>query len=191
MSEPSSVQSSDAPHSEGRSVSYSWMFRELVTGQDDVVGMLAYGLYKFHKIEHIQQIEMQGRAATEEEIDQFCRFAQMPTTRQSYLDRAEKLYADMLDVTINAEFEILAQEQKDRDDIRKDLVQTQYNEIIQKVQKIHEVAEGKKTIKERMIEAILGAIAGLIVISALGGLVFGIREFDRIQAGIMAFFGIS
>ena len=49
-------------------VKYNYIYEKLVTANDDVLGLIAYGIYKQHKIEFITKIkEEQHRDPTEEE----------------------------------------------------------------------------------------------------------------------------
>ena len=37
---------------------YNFIYSKLITGKDDVVGMLAYSIYKQHKIEFIEDFKV-------------------------------------------------------------------------------------------------------------------------------------
>ena len=75
------------------SKSYNYIFRELVRDENDLVGLIAYGLYKKHKIEFIESFKAAN--AGQEPADSDCRaFATISCTQSSlnhYRDTAESL----------------------------------------------------------------------------------------------------
>lgn len=51
---------------------YNFIYEKLVTAEDDLVGLIAYGIYKKHKIEFITKIkEEQQRDPIDEECHAF------------------------------------------------------------------------------------------------------------------------
>ena len=76
---------------------YNFIYEKLVTAEDDLVGLIAYGIYKKHKIEFITKIkgELQ-RDPTEEECRSF--FAASTTESQlgHYRSQAETMLLEMV-----------------------------------------------------------------------------------------------
>ena len=51
---------------------YNFIYSKLVLAEDDVVGLIAYGIYKKHKIEFINKIkDEKGREPNDDECDSF------------------------------------------------------------------------------------------------------------------------
>lgn len=52
---------------------YNFIYKELVSADDDLVGLIAYGIYKKHKIEFITKIKReQGRNLQTRNASRFC-----------------------------------------------------------------------------------------------------------------------
>lgn len=74
---------------------YNFIYEKLVLAEDDVVGLIAYGIYKRHKIEFITKIkDEQGREPTDEECRSF--FAASTTSSQldNYRRQAETMMSE-------------------------------------------------------------------------------------------------
>lgn len=51
---------------------YNYIYKKLVNSEDDLIGLIAYGIYKKHKIEFIEQIQEENkREPTDEECSSF------------------------------------------------------------------------------------------------------------------------
>ena len=51
---------------------YNYIYKKLVNSEDDLIGLIAYGIYKKHKIEFIEQIQEEyKREPTDEECSSF------------------------------------------------------------------------------------------------------------------------
>ncbi|MBR3895571.1 MAG: hypothetical protein IKJ42_00905 [Bacteroidaceae bacterium] len=76
---------------------YNFIYEKLVTAEDDLVGLIAYGIYKKHKIEFITQIKEElQREPTQEECRSF--FAASTTESQlgNYRSQAETMLLEMV-----------------------------------------------------------------------------------------------
>lgn len=83
---------------------YNFIYSKLVSSEDDVIGLIAYGIYKKHKIEFITKIkEEQHREPTEEECGSF--FASSTTESQlnNYRIQAETMLSEMVGNIANEE----------------------------------------------------------------------------------------
>lgn len=74
---------------------FNFIYEKLVQGEDDVVGLLAYGLYKKDKIEHIKRIkDKKGQDPNEEELEHFHESSEAHI--ENYRTRAIQLSRDFL-----------------------------------------------------------------------------------------------
>lgn len=74
---------------------YNFIYSKLVLAEDDVVGLIAYGIYKKHKIEFINKIkDEKGREPNDDECDSF--FASSTTESQlsHYRNQAETMLSE-------------------------------------------------------------------------------------------------
>ncbi|MCX7207052.1 MAG: hypothetical protein NT086_13935 [Proteobacteria bacterium] len=80
---------------------YSWVYKELVQGPDDVVGALAYVLYKQQKIAFLEEINTDlNREPSEDELRSFHTYTLLPETLKGFTDRAEALADQFLEIAL-------------------------------------------------------------------------------------------
>lgn len=102
---------------------YNFIYEKLVCSQDDLVGMIAYSLYKKHKIEFITHImDEKGRDPNDEECDSFFTSSTVPTQLNHYREQAENLLSSMVARASTAEIsrvekDMLRQYQKNIKDV--------------------------------------------------------------------------
>lgn len=78
-------------------VAYNSIYEKLVISDDDLVGLIAYGLYKRHKIEFITSIrDNEGRVPTQEECHSFFVSSTTDSQLNKYRDQAETLLYSMV-----------------------------------------------------------------------------------------------
>lgn len=77
-------------------VKYNFIYEKLVVSEDDLVGLIAYGIYKKHKIEFITRIkEEQKREPTEEECRSFFIASTTSSQLEKYRSQAENMLLEM------------------------------------------------------------------------------------------------
>lgn len=87
-------------------IKYNFIYSKLVTAEDDIVGIIAYGIYKKHKIEFITKIKDEhGREPSDEECRSF--FAASTTASQlgNYRHQAEAMLTDVVGNVANEELQ--------------------------------------------------------------------------------------
>lgn len=72
---------------------YNFIFSKLVHDENDLVGLIAYALYKQHKIEFIESFKAThgGIDPDDEDLDSFCLSSCTPSSLNSYRDEAQSL----------------------------------------------------------------------------------------------------
>jgi len=76
---------------------YNFIYEKLVHSEDDLVGLVAYGIYKKHKIEVITQIkESEGREPNPDECHSFFVSSTTESQLKKYRNDAESLLSDMV-----------------------------------------------------------------------------------------------
>lgn len=76
---------------------YNFIYEKLVVAEDDLVGLIAYGIYKKHKIEFITKIkEEQQRDPTDEECHAFFIASTTETQLDNYRSQAETMLSEMV-----------------------------------------------------------------------------------------------
>lgn len=85
---------------------YNWVYKELVQGPNDVVGALAYLLYKQQKIAFLEKIQADhNREPTPEELGSFHTYTRLEETLQGFKDRAEALADEFLEVALSTKLQ--------------------------------------------------------------------------------------
>ncbi len=85
---------------------YNYIYSKLVEGETDLIGLVAYGLYKNNKIEYLQNFkEKNNREPFEEELDQFNELSCTESSLQNYVRIAETNINDLMNETIYQEVE--------------------------------------------------------------------------------------
>ncbi len=83
---------------------YNFIYAKLVSADDDVVGLIAYGIYKKHKIEFITKIkDEQGREPTDEECSSFFAASTTDCQLNNYRSQAETMLSEMVGNIANEE----------------------------------------------------------------------------------------
>lgn len=94
---------------------YNYIYKTLVTGPGDMVGALAYALYKEEKIQFIAEFEKaHHREPTDAELACFHQTSNLPARLASYQDRAQGLLEDFMDEVLATE--LIEQQRAIKDD---------------------------------------------------------------------------
>ena len=84
--------------------SYSGVYGLLVHGEDDLVGQVAYAIYKQHKIDKITRFSAtHKRPPSDEELSSFMENAESENQLRFYNDRAVDILKDFLEQSLTAE----------------------------------------------------------------------------------------
>lgn len=82
---------------------YNFIFRRLVDNDTDLVGLLAYSIYKKEKIEYIEKyVRDNGHDPSEDELNTFHQFTQSDAHLQQYLTTAEGNISGFVDNLMQA-----------------------------------------------------------------------------------------
>lgn len=90
---------------------YNFIYRQLVESEDDVIGLVAYGIYKQHKIEFIRSFkEKNDKDPEDRDCDTFYLTSTTPDQLRKYRDQAENLFSSLVASTTNEEIQRFEQE---------------------------------------------------------------------------------
>jgi len=107
---------------EGATEGYNFVYEKLVDNENDILGIIAYSVYKRQKIEYIAHIKAaQGRKPNSEELEAFRNLTNSDTQLASYNGQAVDLVQSFLEEAINEEAKRLEEfyEQKAQSEIDK------------------------------------------------------------------------
>lgn len=85
---------------------YNFIYEKLVKSEDDLVGLIAYAIYKKHKIEFITRIkEEEGREPSQEECTAFFKASTTDSQLTKYINDATSILSDVVVNTTKEELE--------------------------------------------------------------------------------------
>lgn len=100
--------------SETRDPKYSWVFQKLTEndqGQFNLESIVAYTIYKKHKIDFINQIKTQhNRDPEDREWQIFHTQCELPSSLQGYRNQATVIVSELLNVALGTEIEALEEQ---------------------------------------------------------------------------------
>lgn len=150
---------------------YNWIYRELVESENDLVGAIAYSLYKRHKIEYINQCESEtGNPPTNEQMAEFYRFSSSPTSLAGYRHKAEMILSSLLQFTTESIASDLQQQNKE----------VIYNELQTLLAPIQVEIAKKRSWRQILFEAVVSVIGTVVVFILVGLLLKGYQLISSV-----------
>lgn len=154
---------------------YNYIYKKLVQSPNDVVGALAYGLYKEEKIAYLTQFKVEhGAEPTDQDLLAFHRMTNVPQRIDAYKLQAEGLLQEFLDDVLGA---ALVEQQQS----------IQQNALMQSLRNNNRVlltaVKGKFNFLKGVVQSIL---AGLVTTGITFGFVLGAWMWNEGPDRIMA-----
>jgi hypothetical protein len=84
---------------------YNYIYSKLVEGDSDLIGHIAYSLYKKSKIEYIEKKKTDGEALTDAELMPFNDFSSSQSSIDSYKIKAELILQGFIENVLEEELE--------------------------------------------------------------------------------------
>lgn len=143
---------------------YNWIYQELVKSEDDLVGAIAYSLYKRHKIEYINQCKSEtGKEPTNEQLAEFHRISSSPSSLESYRLKADILLSNLLSLATESIANQMQQQNKE-------VIYSELQALLAPIQT--EIAK-KKSKSQMVLDALMGAFGTIIIFILVGLLLKG------------------
>lgn len=184
----------------GNNPNYNWIYGRLVQDENDLVGAIAYVLYKQHKIEFINQIENQsGADPSPEQWAEFHRSTCLESNILNYQNRAGNLVNQFLQNILSDHFQKLESQADQRAAEKAELMTLALREKIIELENTinlnHGVLkteiENKKTWVVRLGEAFLNIVYSVLIIAIIGGLVGGYKWINSLNSSTEKAVGIK
>jgi len=179
---------------------YNWVYKRLVSSENDLVGAIAYVLYKEHKIEFILKIEADtGSDPSPEQLRAFHQQSCLESSLAGFQNRAQGLVNEFLRnaLTNHAEYIESQADQRMEERVRlstQNLV-TEISELKNKIDTNHQVVtseiSNKKSKIARLGEAFYSIIYGVIVLMLIGGGVVGYNAVSKFMNNTETVAGIK
>lgn len=85
---------------------YNYIYRHLVSSPEDLIGLLAYSIYKQHKIEFIEDFKKKkGCAPTDADIEGFIMSSVTPSQLEKYKESANTILSETVADAVQDEME--------------------------------------------------------------------------------------
>lgn len=136
---------------------YNYIYKQLVDGENDIVGHIAYSLYKAEKIEYINKFKNDnGREPNEDELKYFHETTRVSGSLSRYKNAAILLLQTFMSNTI---YESLQQMEKD--------CKNRYVENIKEAcTELHPVGK-KRRYGEGIVQSVIGAFIFALLLAAI------------------------
>lgn len=135
----------------------------LVKGDDDLIGLIAYSLYKGHKIEFIENIENgHKRCPTTEEFEAFNMSASTEGQLKKYRDAAEKL---LLTLALNTTQDAIDDKLRELNENHLQSLQAYTDSIDEKVSE--KIKSSLPTRKQQIFSNLVGSFVWSLLIGAV------------------------
>lgn len=153
---------------------YNFIYKQLVSDESDIVGHVAYALYKYNKIEYIEKFKQEhnGESPTESDLKPFHDISSTPSSIDRYKSKAGTIVNDFLNIALD---ETVKQ------------IQEEY--IINQERHLKNVIEPLKPKSKfvlfwkGVLQSILGAFIFAIIVAAFAFINSYNRSDDSIETG--------
>lgn len=184
------LKNADLVDSISKNPNYNWIYERLVQDENDLVGAIAYVLYKQHKIEFINKIENEtGNDPSKEQWAEFHRSTCLDSNIINYQKRAEGLVNQFLHSALASHAEHIESQAEQRMSEKVGLLAQNLTKEISKLKdtvdynhsEIRTEISNKKSKRGRMAEAFLSIVYGVIVIALIGGTYNGYKWISNLN----------
>lgn len=162
---PGTAGASEAPRAHDR------IYSLLVESEDDLVGLIAYSLYKRNKVAYIESfVRDHGRAPDEQQLAEVRRSFSLPAAREGLRAEAEKVLATFTGGILNQALEDAEANYQDK---IKEQAQSHSDELIRK---LSEAQPYWKTVRQNIWANIATVILGVLLVIVVWGAKYGPKE---------------
>lgn len=153
---------------------YNFIYRELVSDENDVVGHVAYALYKSSKIEYIEKFKQEhgGKQPSESELLPFHQISCTASSIDRYKTKAAEITRDFLDATLT---ETVKQ-------IESDYVESQDRHLESIIEPLKPMGKARQ-FWGGVLQSVLGAFFFAIIVAAFAFITSYNKSDDSVKAG--------
>lgn len=166
--------------SQTRNPKYSWVFQELTKndqGQFNLESIVAYTIYKKHKIDFINQIKTQyQRDPEDQEWQIFHTQCELPSSLQGYRNQATIVVSQLLNVALGTEIEALEEQA-----LLESIVNTKLTIIEGHINE-------KQGVSWWFSEVGKNFLVNILTIFSIGGFATFVLNFDKVSNWFKSFF---
>lgn len=136
---------------------YNYIYKQLVNGESDIVGHIAYSLYKAEKVEYINKFKEENRREpNEDELKHFHEIACISGSLNRYKITAVLLLQTFMNNTISENLQQMEQDCKDE----------YINNVKEACARLHPISKGRRY-SEGIIQSIIGAFAFALLLAVI------------------------
>lgn len=183
-----------------KNLEYNWIYGRLVKDENDLVGAIAYVLYKQHKIEFINKVENEsGASPTDQQWAEFHRSTCLDSSILNYQSRADNLVNEFLRNVLTKHIEQLEAQGEARMaaavELATNALKEKITELEGTINSNHSIVNteiaNKKSILNRLGEAFLNILYGIFALAIIGGIYSGYKWTSELNSKTEKIVGIS
>lgn len=141
---------------------YNFIYKKLVQSPNDVVGALAYALYKEEKIAYLTAFRDEKKIdPIDAELAEFHRITNVPQRIESYRQQAEGLLQEFLDDVLAAQ--LLAKEEQLKSELIARQIEGLAKDVVARTQSIEEAVKTKQSFWPGVRQNIVAGFATTLI----------------------------
>lgn len=154
---------------------YNFIYEKLVTNEQDVVGHVAYALYKSSKIEYIEKYKQEhnGQTPSESDLKPFHDISCTQSSIDRYRTKALEITGNFLDITLSESIK----------QIEHDLMTDQEQRLKGIIEPMKPASKWRR-FWSGVFQSVLGAFFFAIIVAAFVFITTNNKEDDGVKAGI-------
>lgn len=149
---------------------YNYIYSKLVSDETDILGHIAYSLYKAEKVEYLEKLAGQKEIDIDKAIGHFHQISCLDTTIERYQLQAQTILLDYLNEVLK----------KHKEDIKSDYLENQRKQLSEVVQPL------KQGFLNGVLQSVVGAFIFAIVLAAFAFVFTYSKNDTSIQTGTEA-----
>jgi hypothetical protein len=146
---------------------YNNIYSKLVSDETDIIGHIAYSLYKAEKVEYLDNLAREKKEIAEEDLKQFHKISCLDTTLDRYKLQASTILVDYLNEVLTSY----------KEDIKKDYIDNQRKHLGEVVDPL------KPKFWNGVFQSIVGAFIFAIILAAFAFVYTFSKEDTSIKTG--------
>ena len=149
---------------------YNYIYSKLVSDETDILGHIAYSLYKAEKVEYLEKLAGKKDVDTQKALDHFHQISCLDTTLERYQLQAQTILLDYLNEVLK----------KHKEDIKADYLANQSKQLAEVVSPL------RQKFWNGVLQSVVGAFIFAIILAAFAFVLTLSKNDTSVQTGTEA-----
>lgn len=146
---------------------YNNIYSKLVSDETDIIGHIAYSLYKAEKVEYLENLAREKKEIAEEDLENFHKISCLETSLERYQLQASTILVDYLNEVLTSH----------KEDIKKDYLDNQRKHLGEVVEPL------KPKFWNGVLQSVVGAFIFAIILAAFAFVYTYSKEDTSVKTG--------